>query len=522
MTNPLPAPPPSSARRPRPGSTSAVISFVPPYLLEALASSGDEALATRARTTLDLDAGFRSGRTAPDARPPAGSTPATPSAAGLQRTVHDGGGGTDLPGAKVRGESDPATDDREVTEAYDGLGATWTLWQESYGRDSLDGNGMPLLATVHYGQNYANAFWDGTQMVFGDGDGEVFLPFTRSLDVIAHELAHGVTQYTSNLTYQGQSGALNESVSDVFGALVVQRARGQAADAADWLIGADLLADGVQGKALRSMAEPGTAYDDPRLGKDPQPGHWRDYVETTDDNGGVHINSGIPNKAFHVVATTLGGNAWESAGQIWVDTVTGEISPDCDFATFAKLTVEAAGRRFGETSREADAVRAGWDAVGVAPPSPSSTAGSPGGAPASEPAPTSDIDPDDGTEVSVRRTGGLAGMVRERTVALRELPGDDTAAWRSLLAQRTLQALATADPRPVPDAFSYGVRCPAPEVDVTLPEQVLSDDVRGLLERTLTVGGSDSSGPDPAGPGPIGAGPTGPGPIGPERTGPLR
>ncbi|MGL5931228.1 MAG: protealysin inhibitor emfourin [Dermatophilaceae bacterium] len=489
MTNPLPGPPSSSARRPRPGSTSAVISFVPPYLLEALASSGDGALATRARTTLDLDAGFRSGRTAPDARPPAGSTPAAPSTDGVQRTVHDGGGGTDLPGTKVRGEGDPATDDQEVTEAYDGLGATWTLWQEAYGRNSLDGNGLPLLATVHYGQNYANAFWDGTQMVFGDGDGEIFLPFTRSLDVIAHELAHGVTQYTSNLTYQGQSGALNESVSDVFGVLVVQRARGQAADAADWLIGADLLAEGVQGKALRSMAEPGTAYDDPRLGKDPQPGHWRDYVETNDDNGGVHINSGIPNKAFHVVATTLGGNAWESAGQIWVDTVTGEIAPDCDFAAFAGLTVEAAGRRFGETSREVDAVRAGWDAVGVTP-SGSGAPGSPGEPPSSEPAPVSDTDPGDGTEVSVRRTGGVAGMVRERTVALRELPSEDTTAWRSLLVERTLQTLAMSDTRPAPDAFSYGVRCPAPEVDVTLPEQVLSDDVRGLFERTLTVGGA--------------------------------
>ncbi|MGL4177551.1 MAG: protealysin inhibitor emfourin, partial [Dermatophilaceae bacterium] len=439
-------------------------------------------------------------------RPPAtGATPTTPGAAGLQRTVHDGGGGTDLPGTKVRGEGDPATDDQEVTEAYDGLGATWTLWQEAYGRNSLDGNGLPLLATVHYGQNYANAFWDGTQMVFGDGDGEIFLPFTRSLDVIAHELAHGVTQYTSNLTYQGQSGALNESVSDVFGVLVAQRARSQAADAADWLIGADLLADGVQGKALRSMAEPGTAYDDPRLGKDPQPGHWRDYVETSDDNGGVHINSGIPNKAFHVVATTLGGNAWEAAGQIWVDTVTGEIAPDCDFATFARLTVEAAGLRFGETSREVDAVRAGWDAVGVAP-SGSGSPGSPGERPSSEPVPAPDTDLGDGTEVSVRRTGGVAGMVRERTVTLRELPDEDTTAWRSLLTQHTLQTLATSDAHPTPDAFSYGVRCPAPEVDVTLPEQVLSDDVRLLFERTLTVGaagrppGLDASGSDASGP----------------------
>ncbi|MGL5865606.1 MAG: protealysin inhibitor emfourin [Dermatophilaceae bacterium] len=502
MTNPLPDTQLRSVHQPRGGPTSAVISFVPPYLLEALASSGDGDLATRARATLDIDAGFRGGRSGAgiwggpiglDARPSdPGTTSPTPSAVGVQRTVHDGGGSTDLPGTTVRSEGDPDTGDREVTEAYDGLGATWALWQEAFGRNSLDGNGLPLLATVHYGHNYANAFWDGTQMVFGDGDGEIFLPFTRSLDVIAHELAHGVTQYTSNLVYQGQPGALNESVSDVFGVLVAQRARGQSADAADWLIGADLLADGVQGTALRSMVEPGTAYDDPRLGVDPQPGHWRDYVETSDDNGGVHINSGIPNKAFHVVATTLGGNAWGSAGQIWVDTVTGEIPPDCDFATFAGLTAAAAGRRFGEASGEVDAVRAGWDAVGVAL-SRSGVGVSLGVPPESVP-PESDAVLDDRTEVRVRRTGGLAGIVRERTITLCELPGDDLAAWRSLLDSHAFQDLATAELSPVRDAFSYGVRCPAPQVDVNLPEHVLTDDVRGLFERALSVGGSD---PDP-------------------------
>ena len=219
---------------------------------------------------------------------------------------------------------------------------------------------------MHFGTNYDNAFWDGTQMVFGDGDGVIFLPFTRSVDVIGHELAHGVTQYTSGLNYQDQSGALNESVSDVFGVLVKQRLLGQTADQADWLVGAELLAPGVNGVALRSMAAPGTAYDDPRLGKDPQPAHLSGYVDTTDDNGGVHINSGIPNKAFHVVATTLGGNAWEVAGQVWVDTITGDISADCDFATFARLTVAAATARHGADSEVVAAVRAGWDAVGVA------------------------------------------------------------------------------------------------------------------------------------------------------------
>jgi hypothetical protein len=278
-------------------------------------------------------------------------------------------------------------------------------------------------------------------------------------------------------------------VSDVFGVLVKQHSLGQSADRADWLIGAELLAPGVQGVALRSMAAPGTAYDDPRLGKDPQPGHLDDYVETADDNGGVHINSGIPNKAFHDLAVALGGNAWETAGQVWYDTITGEISADCDFATFAGLTVAAAAARYGEGSREAEAVAAAWAGVGVAVGGV--TEGSPGdstpadpGTPESPGGPAPQV-PAPGTEVAVRRTGGFAGRTRERTVTLGELPEDDDRAWRDLLATDRLQGLAAAADRDYPDAYCYGVRCAVPEVDVTVPEPVLTDDVRALLERTL-------------------------------------
>lgn len=320
-------------------------------------------------------------------------------------------------------------------------------------------------------------------MVFGDGDGTIFLGFTRSVDVIGHELAHGVTQYTAGLNYQGQSGALNESVSDVFGVLVKQRLLGQSAAEADWLIGADLLAPGVQGVALRSMAAPGTAYDDPRLGKDPQPAHLRDYVETSDDNGGVHTNSGIPNKAFHDLAVALGGNAWEVAGRIWYDAITGDIKADCDFAAFAALTVAAASARYGQGSAEAAAVTAAWEGVGVtagvAAPAPTPGGGSPpdGGSPA----------PGHSTEVTVRRTGGIAGMVRESTVPLAALPEADTRHWRSLLATGRLQSVAEAarEARDVPDAFCYDVSCALPPLAVRLPEPALPDDVRGLLERTL-------------------------------------
>ena len=162
--------------------------------------------------------------------------------------VSDARGTETLPGTTVRQEGEPATGDAAADEAYDGLGATWDLFSSAYGRSSLDGHGMPMLATVHFGRNYDNAFWDGTQMVFGDGDGRYFRRFTLSLDVIGHELAHGVTEATAGLTYRGQSGALNESVSDVFGSLVRQRALAQDAQGADWLIGADLFTEAVHGR----------------------------------------------------------------------------------------------------------------------------------------------------------------------------------------------------------------------------------------------------------------------------------
>ncbi|RFU85149.1 M4 family peptidase [Streptomyces triticagri] len=340
--------------------------IVPPHVLDRLARSGDSALSGPARRTLQRDAFERTQRRLTTV---VGATAAARSAAAAagepERTVHDAGHGTELPGEKVRGEGDKPTTDATVNRAYAGLGATFDLFLEAYGRDSIDGAGLPLIATVHYDKDYANAFWNGDQMVFGDGDGEVFLDFTIPVDVIGHELSHGVTQHTANLAYFGQSGALNESVSDVFGSLIKQYTLGQSADQADWLIGAGLLAPRVSGEALRSMKAPGTAYDDDVLGKDPQPGTMDDYVHTGEDNGGVHINSGIPNRAFHLFATALGGNAWERAGQIWYDVLTGgTLEPDTDFAAFAKATVAAASSRYG-SGDEHEAVVKAWSQVGV-------------------------------------------------------------------------------------------------------------------------------------------------------------
>jgi Zn-dependent metalloprotease len=313
--------------------------------------------------TLSLDHEQRLTRDAAQliAQPPPATTPVA-----AKRTLHDAAHQESLPGKTVRAEGAAATGDQQVDEVYDWLGVTFDFYNAAYSRNSIDGAGLPLVATVHYSTDYDNAFWEGSQMVYGDGDQQIFKTFTGPLDVTGHELTHGVTQYSGGLDYQGQSGALNESLSDVFGSLVKQYHLGQTAEQADWLIGQGMFTDSVNGVALRSMKAPGTAYDDPNLGKDPQPADMSGYVQTDSDNGGVHINSGIPNHAFYLAATTIGGHAWEKAGRVWYDTLTSRRVPQgADFATFASMTCATAGSLFGEKSTESDAVRDAWTKVGV-------------------------------------------------------------------------------------------------------------------------------------------------------------
>jgi Zn-dependent metalloprotease len=337
--------------------------IVPPHILERIATRSDSPeLRDIARRSLITDTAVRTERRIALAAPPGGPSGVT---AAPNRTIRDAKHQEELPGQTVRTEGGPATGDTSADQAYDWLGATFEFYETIYGRNSIDGVGLPMISTVHYGQSYDNAFWNGSQMVYGDGDGTLFTDFTGPLDVTGHELTHGVTQYTAALDYYGQSGALNESISDVFGVLVKQYHLGQTADQADWLIGQGLLAPGVQGVALRSMKAPGTAYDDPHLGKDPQPADMAHYLNTYKDNGGVHINSGIPNRAFYLTAAAIGGNAWEKAGRIWYQTLTGgQLPSDADFAAFAAATLAAATQLFGSAAEYA-AVRDAWQEVGV-------------------------------------------------------------------------------------------------------------------------------------------------------------
>jgi Zn-dependent metalloprotease len=347
--------------------------IVSPRILDAMLASKDAKVRKSALETIKLSSFIRGRRSV--LRHFHTSLVAAQSS-GLKRSIFDSAGQeTDPPtGDLVRKEGGPATDDEAVTEAYDGLGATYTFYDDVFQRDSIDGQGMALNAYVHFAQGFNNAFWDGAEMVFGDGDGIVFVRFTKSLDVIGHELTHGVTEHTAGLDYHKQPGALNESMSDVFGSLIKQYHLSQSAADADWLIGAELLAPGVSGKALRSMADPGSAFDDPRLGgKDPQPKTMDDYLDLPDtrpgDWGGVHENSGIPNHAFYLAATALGGNAWEDAGHIWYNALL-QLSPQSQFQDCANITAQVAASLFGTNSNQQKAVMAAWAEVGlgVAPP----------------------------------------------------------------------------------------------------------------------------------------------------------
>lgn len=427
--------------------------IVPPYLLERIASAHPDPDACACGTrTLEIDAELRTRRATAAAVP-------TASPGDRPFAVYTASNGSSLPGRKVRAAGAAATGDPAVDEAHDGVQASLALFKEVFGRDSYDGQGAAVVATVHYQRDYDNAFWDGDQLVFGDGDGKVFDRFTKPVDVLGHELSHAVTQFTANLTYQGQSGALNESISDVFGSCLKQRLLGQAADQADWLIGEGIFLPSVQGRALRSMAEPGTGYDDPTLGKDPQVSTMADYVDTQDDNGGVHTNSGIPNKAFHLAATGIGGTSWDGAGTIWYTALTSGISADTDFAGFAAATVTAAEAVSPEA---AAAVRSAWEQVGVtgaAVPSSGSTTPATG-------------------RVTVTRTGGFAGVRQSGELTLGDDPRTDEVS--SLLHRIDLRAVTPS--RPQPDRFVYTF-----DVDgqhVVVGEQDLTDDL-GRLARLL-------------------------------------
>jgi bacillolysin/thermolysin len=260
--------------------------------------------------------------------------------------------GTALPGTLLT-DADNVWTDRAAVDAHYYAGKTYDYYYNKLGRNSFDNRGATMKSTVHYSRNYNNAFWNGTQMVYGDGDGRQFTSLSGALDVVAHEITHAVTERTAGLVYEYQPGALNESFSDVLGNLVENK------NDPKWLLGEDVTTPGIAGDALRSMSNP-NEYD--------QPDHMNEYRNLPNtregDWGGVHINSGIPNKAFYNFVTTPGITK-DNAGKIWYRALTQYLTSYSQFVDARNATIQAATDLFGANSTEATAVANAWTSVGV-------------------------------------------------------------------------------------------------------------------------------------------------------------
>lgn len=335
--------------------------FVPPYVLRQIAEAEGPSLA-------DMDTARFDGvsRTQRNLDPDVLRGGSIDSRGTEEIRVHDMGQAEDpLPGRLVRSTvSDAATGDPIADAAFENAVVVQAFYADVFGQTSITGVGDALVSSVHYGHEINNAFWNGSQMVYGNGDGRNLLPFALSLEVVAHELSHAVMSAASNLFYHGESGALNESFCDVMASLVVQRHRDQDVETADWIIGREVVGPELGVAGFRSFtAEP--AYRDHPTLDDPQPKHFSDFVNTASDDGGVHINVGIANHAYYLAAKALGGRAWERAGRIWYDAFM-HLPTHATFVDAAEATVRVAGQLFGNKSEEQRAFREGWKGVGVA------------------------------------------------------------------------------------------------------------------------------------------------------------
>lgn len=243
---------------------------------------------------------------------------------------------------------------KPAVDAHKYAGHVYDYYKNKFGRNSIDNKGMDIKSSVHYGRNYVNAFWNNNQIVYGDGDGKTAVSLSGALDVVGHEMTHGVVEYEANLAYQNQSGALNESFADVFGTLIEYEYQ---KDKADWLCGEDVWTPNVQGDALRSLSDP-TRFD--------QPDHMNNYKNLPNteqgDWGGVHINSGIPNKAAYLVAQKIGT---DKTGEIYYRALTSYLTSSATFKDARMALIQSAEDIYGVRSSEYNAVVSAFDAVGI-------------------------------------------------------------------------------------------------------------------------------------------------------------
>jgi Zn-dependent metalloprotease len=349
---------------------------IPPKLLKSMAEKSGEETGGVLRAGADSASKLRTQRAAIAKQKKELPPKAAPSeVASYKRHIFDVANGFDLPGKALRVEGQKAVPDKAANHAYDNVGVALDFYFEVFSRDSIDDRGARVESSVHYGENFGNALWTGERMVFGDGDA-LISDLTQSIDLIAHELTHGVVQHlvpgglgavripvrdrkVEGQTHElrGQSGSLNESFADVMASLVKQWHLGQTVRKADWLIGADVLADEM-GKAVRSLKDPGNR--ELTYPEDDQMKSMDQYEEGAD----VHDGSGIPSHAFYLAAEAIGGFAWEKTGLIWYDAFA-VLKPRSTFSDAAKATLRMAKKRFGDKSKEFKAVEGAWRQVGV-------------------------------------------------------------------------------------------------------------------------------------------------------------
>ncbi|WAS91158.1 M4 family metallopeptidase [Nannocystis punicea] len=297
----------------------------------------------------------------------------------LARKVYDAKKGENLPGTEIANPGSSA--DLSVKDAFNYAGTTYNFYKDRFGRDSFNGAGATIHSTVHFSVGYDNAFWNGQQMVYGDGSGQYFSSLARDLDIVSHELTHAVTQYEANLVYQNQSGALNEAFSDIMAASVQAHLAGGVVSAATWKLAEASFTPNTSGDAMRYMDDPmkdGQSYD-----------YWPTRYQGGQDNGGVHINSGIANLAFKLLVTggvhprgktanNVTGIGITKASKIFYDALVTYLSANATFQDARNATAQAATAIHGAGSAEVAAVHAAWTAVGV-PGDPGSGGGGGGG-----------------------------------------------------------------------------------------------------------------------------------------------
>jgi Zn-dependent metalloprotease len=293
------------------------------------------------------------------------------------RAVYSANNGTSLPGTLKRGETGAATGDSHVDMNHAHLGTTYQCYFQNFARDSFNNAGAQLKSTVHYDRNYVNAYWNGSQMVYGDGDGVQSDPLGKSLDVTVHELTHAVTSSESDLVYSNEPGALNEGMSDIFSAYCEAWTKNWVTDAAVYMIGDDVWTPATPGDALRYMSNPtrdGSSKD-----------YYPERYTGFSDNGGVHWNSGIANLAFYLLSeggthprgkttTVATGIGIQKAGKIFYEANANCMTSSSNFAAAKTCTEQKAEQFYG--AAEKDAVTKAWAAVGVgvATPPPASIA----------------------------------------------------------------------------------------------------------------------------------------------------